>query len=386
MSEITVIGGGIAGLTAAITSAESGAEVRLFEAHDELGGRARSTDGSYKANLGPHAIYAGGVLWEWLTQRGLMPPLARPLLTGVRFHYEGDVHRTPPLSLIPPGLRLRGRMAPVDQDFRSWVTDHADARTAGYLSALAGVYTFHHDPGELSAAFVWQRSQRLLLTPRPPARFIVGGWTNMVEALERRARDLGVQIVCGERVDAIPVAPVVVALELRDARALLGDDSLQWPSGRTVCLDLGLRERRGDPWVVADLEHAGWIERYTAQDPSLAPAGEQLVQAQMPIRPYESVEDAAGRLEALLDASLEEWRERVTWRRRQVMDGRSGALDMPGTTWRDRPAIDRGEGVFLCGDQVAADGCLAEVAFASAIDAGTRAVEHARARTLRPAA
>jgi hypothetical protein len=80
----------------------------------------------------------------------------------------------------------------------------------------------------------------------------------------------------------------------------------------------------------------------------------------------------------LLDASLEDWRERVTWRRRQVMDGRSGALDLPGTSWRDRPAIDRGEGVFLCGDQVAADGCLAEVSFASAIDAGTRAVAFAR--------
>ncbi len=378
MSEITVIGGGIAGLTAAITSAESGAEVRLFEAHEELGGRARSTDGSYKANLGPHAIYAGGVLWKWLTQRGLMPPLARPLLTGVRFHYDGAVQRTPPLSLIPPGLRLRGRMAPVDQDFRSWVTDHADERTAGYLSALAGVYTFHHDPGELSAAFVWQRSQRLLLTPRPPARFIVGGWTSMVEALVRRARELGVQLVCGERVDALPATPVIVALELRDARALLNDDSLRWPSGRTVCLDLGLRERRGDPWVVSDLENAGWIERYTAQDPSLAPPGEQLLQAQMPIRPDEGVDEAAIRLERLLDASLEDWRERVTWRRRQVMDGRSGALDLPGSTWRDRPAIDRGEGVFLCGDQVAADGCLAEVSFASAIEAGTRAVQFAR--------
>jgi phytoene dehydrogenase-like protein len=386
MSEITVIGGGIAGLTAAITSAESGAEVRLFEAHDELGGRARSTDGSYKANLGPHAIYAGGVLWEWLTQRGLMPPLARPLLTGVRFHYEGAVHRTPPLSLIPPGLRLRGRMAPVDQDFRSWVTDHADERTAGYLSGLAGVYTFYHDPGELSAAFVWQRSQRLLLNPKPPARFIVGGWTRMVEALERRARELGVQIVCGERVDTLSASPVIVALELCDARALLADDSLQWPSGRTVCLDLGLRERRSDPWVVSDLEHAGWVERYTAQDPSLAPPGEQLVQAQMPIRPDESVDDAALRLERLLDASLDEWRERVTWRRRQVMSGRSGALDLPGSTWRDRPAVDRGDGVFLCGDQVAADGCLAEVAFASAIDAGTRAIEYSRGRTLRPAA
>jgi phytoene dehydrogenase-like protein len=374
MNEITVIGGGLAGLAAAINCAESGREVKLFEAHQQLGGRARTTDGPYKANLGPHAIYTGGVLWEWLTQRGLVPSVARPPLTGVRFRYSGAVHRTPPLSLIPPGLRLRGRAAPVDQDFRSWVADHADERTADFLSALAGVYTFYHDPGELSAAFVWSRTQRLLLSPRPVARFVIGGWTALVDALERRARELGVQIITGERVDALPNPPVIVALELRDARALLNDDTLQWPSGRTVCLDLGLRGQGGDPWIVSDLESAGWIERYTAQDHSLAPAGEALVQGQMPIAPAESPEAAAARLEELLDDSFDGWRERVTWRRRQVMDGRSGALDLPGTTWRDRPAIDRGEGIFLCGDQVAADGCLCEVSFASAIHAANHAL------------
>jgi phytoene dehydrogenase-like protein len=375
MSQITVIGGGLAGLSAAITCAEGGAEVRLVEAHKELGGRARSTQGPYMANLGPHAIYAGGVLWDWLNARDLMPALARPPLTGVRFHFGGAIHRTPPLSLIPPGLRLRGRVAPVDQDFRSWVRDHADERTADFLSGLAGVYTFHHDPGQLSAAFIWQRTQRLLLSPRPPARFVVGGWTNLVEGLARRARELGVEILTGERVDALPAAPTIVALELCDARVLLDDDTLRWPSGRTVCLDLGLRERRGDPWIVSDLETAGWIERYTAQDASLAPAGEQLVQAQMPICPEESAEAAEARLGSLLDSSFEGWRERVTWKRRQVMDGRSGALDPPGTTWRDRPAIDRGNGVFLCGDQVAADGCLGEVSIASAIEAGKGALE-----------
>ena len=378
MNEITVIGGGVAGLTAAITCAERGASVRLLEAHDRLGGRARSTDGPYKANLGPHAIYKGGVLWNWLGERDLLPPMARPLLTGVRFQYESAVHRTPPLSLIPPGLRLRGRIAPVDQDFRSWATDHGDARTADLLSSLAGVYTFHHDPGELSAAFVWERTERLLLTPRPPARFVVGGWSTLVEGLARHARSLGVAIVTGERVDALPDPPVIVALELRDARRLLGDDSLHWPSGNTITLDLGLRDRSGDPWIVSDLESSGWIERYTAPDPSLAPAGEQLVQAQMPIRPAESADDAAIRLERLLGASFEDWRGRLTWRRRQVMNGRSGALDLPGTTWRDRPAIDRGDGVFLCGDQVAAPGCLSEVSFASAIEAGTLALAHTR--------
>jgi phytoene dehydrogenase-like protein len=386
MNEITVIGGGVAGLTAAITCAEGGAAVRLLEAHQQLGGRARSTDGPYKANLGGHAIYTGGVLWDWLTKRKLMPEVSRPPLTGVRFRYSGAVHRTPPLTLIPPGLRLRGRAAPVDQDFRSWVIDHADERAADVLSSLAGVYTFHHDPGELSAAFVWQRTQRLLLAARPPARFIVGGWTNLIEALERRARELGVEITTGERVKVLPDPPVIVALELCDARGLLRDESLDWPSGRTVCLDLGLRERRGDPYVVSDLEHAGWVERFTAHDATLAPPGEQLVQAQMPIRPGENPADADGRLEALLDISFEEWRDRTTWRRRQVMDGRSGALDLPGTTWRDRPAIDRGDGIFLCGDQVAADGCLSEVSFASAIEAGAGALERAGRSVLSPAA
>jgi hypothetical protein len=378
MTEITVVGGGVAGLTAAITCAEHGASVRLFEAHERVGGRARSTDGPYKANLGPHAIYKGGVLWNWLSERDLLPPVARPLLTGVRFHYEGAVHRTPPLSLIPPGLRLRGRIAPVDQDFRSWVTDHGDARTADLLSSVAGVYTFHHDPGELSAAFVWERSDRLLLTARPPARFIIGGWSMLVDSLERHARSLGVTMVTSERVDVVPDPPVIVALELRDSRQLLRDDSLDWLSGHTLTLDLGLRERSGDPWVVSDLESAGWIERYSAQDPSLAPPGEQLVQGQMPIRPDESADGASLRLERLLDASFEDWRGRITWRRRQVMNGRSGALDLPGTTWRDRPAIDRGDGSFLCGDQVAAPGTLAEVSFASAIGAGRRALAHAR--------
>jgi phytoene dehydrogenase-like protein len=181
---------------------------------------------------------------------------------------------------------------------------------------------------------------------------------------------------------------VIVAVELSDARRLLDDPTLHWLSGRTLCLDLGLRERRGDPWIVSDLENAGWVERYSAQDTSLAPEGEHLIQAQMPIRPGEEPDAAARRLEDLLDASFDEWRSRVTWRRRQVMDGRSGALDPPGVTWEDRPAIERGNGTFLCGDQVAAPGCLAEVSFASAIRAGELAralVDQAGSRSVRAA-
>jgi phytoene dehydrogenase-like protein len=374
MQEIAIIGGGLAGLTAAITAAEGGAPVRLAEAHAELGGRARSADGPYKANLGPHVIYKDGPLWAWLRERDLLPPSASTPLGGIRVRWDGELRRTPPLASIPTVLRLRGRDAPIDRSFRDWVRDHSDERTAAMLSAAGGVYTFHHDPGELSAAFVWPRTVRALLNPPPVARYVIGGWSALVGTLAARARALGVRIETGARVEELPAAPVIVATELADARRLLGDDALRWPSGNTLCLDLGLRHHRGDPFVVSDLDEAGWVERFTAADPSLAPDGEELVQAQMPIRPGETADGAATRLERLLDQALEGRRERETWRRRQVMQGRSGALDMPGTTWRDRPAVDRGDGVFLAGDMVAGPGLLSEVAWASAAEAARGAL------------
>lgn len=375
MDRVTVVGGGLAGLTAAIACAEGGeVEVRLLEAHDAVGGRARSTGGPYKANLGPHVIYKDGPLWSWLQERDILPPYAGVPLAPIRFRWQGEVRRTPPLGTIPSTLRLRGREAPVEQDFRGWAIDHTNERTATMLAAAAGVYTFHHDPGELSASFIWERTVRALLTARPSARYLIGGWRALVDALEGRARELGVRIETGQRVEELPESPVIVATELDQARELLGDDSLRWLSGNTVCLDLGLRHRRGDPFVVSDLDEAGWLERYSAADASLAPEGEELVQAQMPIRPGESAEQAALRLERLLDLSLPEWRSRETWRRRQVMDGRTGALDLPGQSWRDRPAIDRGDGVFLAGDMVAAPGLLSEVSWASAVEASKLAL------------
>jgi phytoene dehydrogenase-like protein len=385
---ITVIGGGLAGLTAAIVCAEAGARVRLLEAHDALGGRARSTDGPYKANLGPHVIYKDGAFWAWLEDRNLLPRYTGPPLSGIRFRWQGSTRRLPPISTVPSILRLRGREAPVDVDFRGWVASHSDERTAEMLSAAAGVYTFHHDPGELSAAFVWKHSVRVLLSPPPTARYLIGGWNALVGSLEGRVRQLGVEVETGHRVDALPRTPTILATELDRASALLGDDSLRWPSGNTVCIDLGLRHRRGDPFVVSDLDEAGWVERFSAADPSLAPAGEELVQAQMPVRPEESADQAALRLDRLLDASLPDWRERETWRRRQTMTARTGPLDYPGQSWRDRPAIDRGDGVFLASDMVAAPGLLSEVSWASAVEASQLALaaaERGRAQLRRVA-
>ncbi|WP_329120747.1 FAD-dependent oxidoreductase [Streptomyces sp. NBC_01465] len=386
MDRITVVGGGFAGLTAAITAAEAGARVTLHEAHHTLGGRARTAEGAYKTNEGPHALYSGGPHWTWLKQRGLLQPLApippRELLR-MRFHHRGALHRTPPLALLRLG-RHRAELAPVDQGFLSWATGlvgPAGARAAAHYAAVA---LFHHDPGSLSAAFVQERFRRASSLP-PEAHYPRGGWGALIERMAGYAWDLGVRIETSTRVTELPATgdPLVVATSLDAARSLLRDETLTWTGGRTALVDLALTTRPGDPFAVSDLDSPGWIERFTAQDPTLAPPGQQLIQGQFPIAPHESKADGVARAERLLDTGFPQWRERTVWRRASVAANRTGAVDLPGTTWRDRPAISRGGGIYLAGDQVAAPGVLSEVSFNSAIEAVTLALTSSRLEVAR---
>lgn len=374
MHRITVIGGGFAGLTAAITAAEAGAKVTVYEAHHTLGGRARTAEGPYRTNEGPHALYNGGPHWAWLKQRDLIGPLAPipPLEAArLRLRHRGVLRRTPPFAMLK--LLRRGLpQVPVDVDFMTWATDIAGeegARAAAHYSAVA---LFHHDPGALSAAFVQERLRRATKLP-PEAHYPRGGWATMIDRMAARAWNLGVRMETLSRVDSLddlPTdTPVVVATSLDAARRLLKDDSLAWTGGRTALIDLAVRTRRGDAFAVSDLDETGWLERFTAQDRSLAPAGEQLIQGQIPIAPHESKAVGIARAEQLLDLGFPGWRERVTWRRESVASGRTGAVDLPGTSWRDRPALDRGNGIYLAGDQVAAPGVLSEVSFNSALTA-----------------
>src|SRR4029453_9203486 len=121
-------------------------------------------------------------------------------------------------------------------------------------------------------------------------------------------------------------------------------------SGRAALLDLGVRRDQHDLFVVSDLDTAGWLENFTMRDPTIAPAGEHLVQMQMPIDAEASKADGVARLETIADHALPGWRERMTHRLESLANARTGAVDFPGTSWRNRPAIDRGSGIYLVGE------------------------------------
>lgn len=381
MQRISVVGGGMAGLVAAVTAAREGAPVTLYEAHGMAGGRARSSRGEFVADLGGHAVYNDGDMYRWLKDNDLLPPTTRVKSRYIQFRHLGVVRRTPPLSLLNAWrlLRRRATDAPHDIAFLDWATGIA-GEEAARLVADSCFFLFHHDPGSLSAAFVWGHLRRFLVA-NPSAEFSHGGWQSLVDALETRARLLGVDIELGTNIGAsdVPQPPVIVATELRQAARILGTPGIAWPSGRSVHVDVGFRdpERGTDRVAAIDLDAPGYTSRYSKYDPSRAPAGHSLVQAWVGAAPEESTDEAARRVEALVESTYPGIGDREVWRRRYVNDGRSGAVDPVGTTWRDRPAIDRGDGVFLAGDGVAAPGLLAEVSWASAIEAANGAVRYA---------
>ena len=100
-STLPIVGGGIAGLTAAITAAETGWTVNLHERSNRLGGQGWTVDGPFKANWGPHVIYADGPWWQRLRENRLTDGASRVPFTGtIKFRMNGSLRRIPPLAMI----------------------------------------------------------------------------------------------------------------------------------------------------------------------------------------------------------------------------------------------------------------------------------------------
>jgi len=360
--DLTIVGAGLTGLTAAIEAAEQGRRVTVAEAHSRPGGRARTLDGPYRANTGPHAIYTDGAWWAWLERRGLTPPTvaaphrARLVRTGGRL--------TPWPDELGAAIAALPDEAPAAEPYRAWLLRHVDAATAEAVIGVCFVFTFDHDPGRLSAAFVHQRLRRALAGG---VRYATGGWSTVIGLLADRAAALGVRTSTGTRVSAPPDGPAIIATGLATARRLTGDGSLAWPGARAATFDLGLRAGAGPDWFrITDLDDRIYVARYSLADPTLAPEGRELVQIAAACAPGERKADAEHRVHRLLDQAWPGWRAAVEWRRGAVRTDCSGALDLPGTTWRDRPAVGRGDALAVATDQSAAPGLLAEVGVAAA--------------------
>lgn len=369
---VNVIGGGLAGLTAAITAAENDAQVRLFEAHSHLGGRGRAIAGPYLAHEGAHVFYADGPHYRWLKHRGFVDGLGWPKAGDwlqLRFRADGRLRRLPPAGFASMQSQTF-RSAPVDTSFRDWASKIWGEHRSMQAASAITVVTYRADTADLSAAYVWDLFGRVYGPRVPGIRWVRGGWQQVLDRMASRAIELGVAIETSARIDSVPDdGPTIVATDLDSARRLLGDETLRWDSGATGLLDVAVPFDRRDRTLVFDLDEGAFHESYSMQDDSAAPSGESLFQLQMPLAAGESVQENRERLGRFAAQTVPEWEARATFHRFATARNRTGAVDLPGHTWRDRPAIDRGADTYLVGDMVAAPGMRGEISINSAIAA-----------------
>src|SRR6476469_8367833 len=93
-ADAIVIGGGMAGLAAAIYLAQGGKSVALFERSETLGGRGISqTRAGFKMNLGAHALYDTNPAVEVLRELGVKYTAGSPV--GVRTTMAGENYLAP---------------------------------------------------------------------------------------------------------------------------------------------------------------------------------------------------------------------------------------------------------------------------------------------------
>src|SRR2546430_16783216 len=104
-ARVVIVGGGVAGLTAAALVGRTGARVTVCERAGALGGRAAThvRDG-FHLNLGAHALYLGGAAARELCALGL--PLAGGAPPSGWALRQGELHTLPTgaVSLMTTGL------------------------------------------------------------------------------------------------------------------------------------------------------------------------------------------------------------------------------------------------------------------------------------------
>ncbi|HEV3142184.1 MAG TPA: FAD-dependent oxidoreductase, partial [Vicinamibacterales bacterium] len=423
---IVIVGGGLSGLVAATTLAESGQDVVVLEKSTSIGGRAvtRGRDG-YHFNLGPHALYGGGELRRTLKRLGVDVTGGVPTGNGSFGIRRGTPHTLPVglTSLITTSLlTLHGKMtfARLLKNFPSidarswdgtqlddWLATIGDAGVADVIRVLSRVTTFTNDPKRQSAGATIAQIQ---LSLRGSVLYLDGGWQTIVDGLGRVAREAGVEIrsaapaIALERrtardVDAVrladgtivPASAVIVAAGPADVDALTRVTRFASelpPPVRVASLDIALTSLPKPKRAVAFGVDAPLYFSVHSAIARLAPEGGAVIHASKYLAPDESAgADVEREIEALVDMMQPGWRDRVAFKQylpNLTVTHAELAADRGGINGRPQVRLDAFDNVFIAGDWVGRRGQLSDGAAASAADAAGAALQFVRSSPARP--
>jgi phytoene dehydrogenase-like protein len=392
MKTYTVIGGGLAGLTAAIQLAKKGASVRLIELNQAPGGRASTTyKEGFALNYGPHAVYMGGMMHRTLTEWGIVPSGKQPVLgDGAYLVEKGQKHGLVRnvatlatasflgvLDKIEAGRVLGKLTGGPDEEatgitIAEWLDKHAPRPAVRqFARALIRVSTYGDAPELQSAEAVMK--QTALATQG--VTYVDGGWQSIIQNLVKLAGALGVTFELGSRGREVD-SNTILAISPEEVERLTGVHFGTTPI-HMACLDVALEEMPPSAAIFAlGLDeplyysvHSHWVK--------VAPEGKGLVHLgkYMGSQKADPVSDRA-QLERFADLLMPGWKERVAYVRflpdMAVVNGLPGVAPRPDV---DALGVD---GARIAGDWVGPEGMLSDAAVAS----GLRAADHLLAKRM----
>ena len=208
--EVLVIGGGLAGLTAATSVAASGSQVVCIEARSHVGGRAQSsTREGFTFNQGPHALYKASEAVPILKRLGVTPRGGNPMRRTAWVSWDGVLRPLPVVLATEPKataemLRfLRGVGLPRENaaplSTKSWLDTCTSERARDVLAMLTRLTSYSRDLEHYDASSAHLQLRRGL----KGVLYLHGGWQSVVDQLRSAALDAGVEFVTGHKVSSV---------------------------------------------------------------------------------------------------------------------------------------------------------------------------------------